>query len=502
MKKTLCLALTIVLLLATMPGTMALDNMGEAIQLLSSYMSQADVMPIDISRVIDNFSQFGNRDKAVEFKFYSMMLRCISVEDWEQAGNYIRVLEAMKFDDYLLSEDFKNYMKSAGIMNNGYANIRPVSEVQQYIEGRKALNDGRIEDAFAAFLNSYSVLDAANYLEQSMGGVTVSVEKQYMNALALYAEGKIDDALQILVKIKDVDESYAALYEILISEKRASLVTPTPEPTPAPTVRITPRPTTAPTKAPTTNPPAQNTGRWSDWSENVPSSGARTETKTQYRGRSIGKEYRYRTLTQTTTRNQELSGAILVSAYNDYGPWSAWSDTAISSSSTREVETQTVNLTQSVTYYSYSRYRFIHKDGNWHYSAYDYSNNKNYLRNGEWQYTSPQTSPRKVTGNIPHANGKSYTLYEGNYYNESVTTKDEVVGTKTQYRSRDIYIVRVYNTWSGWSGWSSSSASASATCEVETRDNYGYWSAWEDTQLNASSNFQVETRTLYRYWIN
>lgn len=230
MKRIISAIIIVTLFAMLCPAALAVDNMAEAIKDLSSYLSNAEAVQIDIDEVIDEFGQFGNKDKAVEFKFYSMMVKNIVEEKWDDALRYAKVLEQMDFDKYIGSEVFEKYMESFGVMNNNYSNIRPISEVRHYIAGRRAESEGRMDEALDEYLQSYSFFDGGIRLEQSMGISTDSTGIKYARALEYYGEGNLDEALRLLVDIKDKDEQARALYDILILEVKANKVENTPEP--------------------------------------------------------------------------------------------------------------------------------------------------------------------------------------------------------------------------------------------------------------------------------
>lgn len=209
-------------------------------------------------------------------------------------------------------------------------------------------------------------------------------------------------------------------------------------------------------------------GAWSSWTTTVVSETNRRDVETST-------QYRYRNKTTQTTQNQELSGATLISTTYEYGSWSDWSDSTASASGTLEVETRTVDVTQQVTKYSYSRYRYINKQGNWNSAPVDASNPSsglhNYLRDGRWEYDTVDAP--KAISRVNSWNG--YTSYApgGGYawWNESISTETIVTGTKTQYRTRSKTTVRVYEIWSSWSDWSSTRTEGT---QVESRTIYRY----------------------------
>lgn len=168
MKRMLSLLIVLALLIIQIPSALADGNMPEAILMLSSFLSRSDSVDYEIDDVINAFSQIGSTDRAIEFKFYSTMIKYILDTNWYEAQNYITVLETMNFDDYLAGDAFPEYMISHGVTGTEYTAVRPVSEVKVYIDGRIAYSEGRRNDAYTAFLTCYNFYDAADYLLKLM----------------------------------------------------------------------------------------------------------------------------------------------------------------------------------------------------------------------------------------------------------------------------------------------------------------------------------------------
>ena len=465
LKRTVSCILVAVLLAVSVTTAFAVDNMADAIKYLSSFLSKAESVQISIDSVISMFADFGNKDKAVEFGFYAKMVKHIVAEQWDEAVRYAKVLETMEFDKYITSDAFEDYMESFGVMRNNYSNIRPVTEARHYINGRIAENEGRMEDAYNEYVQSYSFYDGGIRLERCMGVNTDTADEKYRRALQDYTNGDLTKALQELVTIKDKDERAGALYDIIVSEAKTAAAPNQPAagtnaaPT-APSAPATAAPATAAPK------PAAS-GHWSSWSDVAPSSG-KIETKEQYR---------YRTIVERTTRNEELpsSIAMLASTSYEFGSWSDWTDTPISPSATVDVETRTVSETSTVTKYTYTRYQYIGKNGNHWYAAYDYSSNSNYVRGGNWQ-SKTVDAPLAKSGMVSHSNGKSYQMYKDYWFNEQVSTQQVETGAKTQYRGRAKVTIRLYYGWSSWSEWADEcTRQASSSCEVQTRTLYRSW---------------------------
>ena len=253
-------------------------------------------------------------------------------------------------------------------------------------------------------------------------------------------------------------------------------------------------------------------GAWSDWSTSAASASdsRQVETKTQYR---------YRDKSTTTSSSSALSGWTQYDSTTTYGSWSSWSDTAVSTTSTRDVQTQEV---KTGTKYLMGHY-CTGSDCDY---AISWSNNTtNTAFNSKCVYHSlgwfTSLSDFKANGAL---SGK--TKYE--YYKNGSSTKYRCANTcfswfimdqeniyKTQYRYRDNTITYSFYKWGDWSSYSDTAVAASSTREVETRTVYRYrdrsqiptyhferwgsWSGWSADAVSASDTRQVETTPYYRY---
>lgn len=207
-------------------------------------------------------------------------------------------------------------------------------------------------------------------------------------------------------------------------------------------------------------------GDWSEWSEVMPSPGdglhqREIETATQYR---------YKTKT-TRTSSYELPGWTLENKV--WGSWSGWQDSAVSGSSSRQVETQSV-----VASYNMETYVCGNSSGTRCYLAYmqsGYSQRAHYTATFEpWQLTQygscAQGSWYDYASNVA-----GYIVGPGTGYPDGNHVPHFIVGTnyKTQYRYRNA--TYYYYKISDFSDWQDEPVSAGGTI------------------------YQVETRTLYRY---
>lgn len=231
---------------------------------------------------------------------------------------------------------------------------------------------------------------------------------------------------------------------------------------------------------------------WSSWTtekKNELLIKGRYETKTQYRYRDRQLYYNY--------------------TFSMWPAWTDnWSDTPVSASDTRQVQTRTVEVSPAVSTYTY--------DGYVSYNCYEMNSNGYWshfcllcgqAQGGTWKPTSytqsyPATEEalnQRCGHSAEYGGGTypvSYRCEDGRrYYRVTVNTTPAV--TKTQYR----YIDKQFKTVNGttnsnytMSGW---------TLESKTSywGDYGSWSAWQDAAVGGSDSRQVETRTVYRYML-
>ena len=233
---------------------------------------------------------------------------------------------------------------------------------------------------------------------------------------------------------------------------------------------------------------------WSEWmSASELNSAGHTisdpsvESKVQYSDRTNTKT------TTTTSSSTPPSGYSLQSDNSYWGNWTGWSDTAVSSSSSRQVETRQTLVSQGYTQYRYGSWYNGSKS---HFCGALISNP--WIRYTDWsttRYTQDKSDTFNYCSNYSHyTNGKhiGYKSYNGttfywaqwtiggkNYYWEESQWIDTSY-YKTQYRYRDYVGSYTYYKW-----------------------DYGQWSDWKDTKLvdsdTSNPNYEVKTRTLYRY---
>lgn len=177
-------------------------------------------------------------------------------------------------------------------------------------------------------------------------------------------------------------------------------------------------------------------GAWSDWSQTAVSKSDTKDVETQTR-------YRYSDKETTTSSSSSKSGWTLDNttySWGDYGAWSEWSTTAASNSDSRQVETQT-------------RYRYRDKE----------TTTSNSSSLSGWTQYNMTTS---------WGDWGSWSSWQ----TDSVSANDgRQVETKTQYRYRDISYTTQYTSWGSWSGWQDSYVASNDLTDVETRTAYHYY---------------------------
>lgn len=294
-------------------------------------------------------------------------------------------------------------------------------------------------------------------------------------------------------------------------------------------------------------------GAWSDWSTGGVSASGNREVESR-------NQYRYQDMEYASSSSSSKSGWELYDTtytQGDYGSWSDWTTTRLSSSSNTQVETTTQY-----------RYQYIEYTNSYSSSAsgWNYYSGPHYNSWGSSQTTTskPTESDTLRITNTKQTKWGYYHVccnyYDGGYNVDSIaygsgshqkhyTTsgwafpackvgdkggKQAYGGTGSgcggcsagfyvwfrntgadvyeyTYQTRSAYYT-LYR-WGAWSSWGSSYPSDAD--DVETRTLYrsrtrqsiptyhfrrwGNWTDWSDAAVSASSTRNVESRTLYRY---
>lgn len=218
--------------------------------------------------------------------------------------------------------------------------------------------------------------------------------------------------------------------------------------------------------------------KWSDWTTDsslANDSRYYVEKKTQYRSRT-----RTSSVEKTTSTSSSLSGWTKAGSYveSSWGSWSSWSDNAVSSTSTREVQTRQVEYTYNTgrKEFNYSHWAYNSGGQTW----YTYSQSYAQARGG-W-YEERGWSTNELYLNYLY-DGKVYGTPPGQgiiwFYEQ--TRNQTAVGTKTQYRYRTLKKKTIYKY------------------ERTVYSSYSSFGAWQDAPINETDTTDVETRIVYRY---
>ena len=247
------------------------------------------------------------------------------------------------------------------------------------------------------------------------------------------------------------------------------------------------------------------------------------DTKTEYRSRSITEE----TATSSASIMDGWELYNTTTSWSDYGAWSTWSTTAVSSSESRKVETKTqynyrakettssssssmsgwtqtgseitsytawgANQTTTTAPTESSTLKIVSTSSKTTYNYYHYDNT--------------YTDGTHGIDSVASGSGNGQTIKKNNaYHTYSTTTALSKVsfadiGGKQGYGSHTCAL--------NWNYWFYSGSTTTTTYTYQTRDpiyTYYYerwtdWSGWWDTDLSqsVSGTKDVQTRTVYRY---
>ena len=255
-------------------------------------------------------------------------------------------------------------------------------------------------------------------------------------------------------------------------------------------------------------------GAWSAWQDSEVTSSSTKEIKER-------EVYQYRDKSTTTSTSSSLSGWTQYDSVTTWGAWSVWQDTAVTASTTRQVETKQVQTAAGYTQYRYWRWRSDNcsKGIWWHFC--DACASSSY--GGTWyqQITPWQNTPitNIATGNLcghgynyNNPGQKSYVYSDGTkYYYEQTQYIQPTY--KTQYRYKDSTTTYYYYIWSPWSDWFTDAPFEAANREIRNKTQYSYrdsittysyykwgdWSNWSTTKAESASNREIEQKLQYRY---
>lgn len=256
-------------------------------------------------------------------------------------------------------------------------------------------------------------------------------------------------------------------------------------------------------------------GNWSAWQDTDVSSGTTRQVNTR-------KMYRYRDKSYNSSTSSTLSGWTRYDSSTTWGSWSAWQDSAVSSSSTRKVETRQVQVTAAYTQYRYGRWNNA-SNTYWHFCDYL----ARQQRGGTWHkaYTPWMNSPLSGTydgstcgshgcyNQASNSNQRKFQYNGQNWYWQETQTIPATY--KTQYRYQDSKTTYYFYKWGDWTSWSTTQPSSNSNREVQNKTQYQYrdskttyyfykWSDWSEWSINKpieTSSREIEKKTQYRYKI-
>lgn len=220
-------------------------------------------------------------------------------------------------------------------------------------------------------------------------------------------------------------------------------------------------------------------GAWSDWSTSAVSSSDSTkvESKTQYS---------YSVKETTTSSSPSLSGWTQYDSSVSYGSWSNWSDSAVSANSTTEVETRQVQATPAVTKYRYGRYtdgshaHFSDKlgkstyGGNWYLQYSGWYSSRQTPTDTDWGYSTQNNSAGTGRWNSSRQRYVWDRYKVGGKAYYWEQSQTTAATYKTQYRYRSKSTTYYFYKWSDWSAYSDTYQASSSTKSVRTRTLYRY----------------------------
>lgn len=206
-----------------------------------------------------------------------------------------------------------------------------------------------------------------------------------------------------------------------------------------------------------------------------------TQTATEYRGQTRTSWYDEQTsTTQSTMDGYEMYNTS--QAWGDYGAWSAWQDSYVAGSDTRNVETRNdhryVRTDQIGTEFNYSHWRYWNTEAGKWYDTYHGNYGGTYQERG-W---GAELWLTQNYGGVYGTPESQWNQNGGIWFNEvSRAITQDIYTDVTQYRYRDRSMVTtyhfrkpVYSDWSAWSEWQNTAITSNDLTNVETRTVYYY----------------------------
>lgn len=208
---------------------------------------------------------------------------------------------------------------------------------------------------------------------------------------------------------------------------------------------------------------------WSSYSDSLPS--GVTSDKYEIKSQVL---YRYRDKETTTDYRSSLNGWTQYDSswsWDSYGSWSSWSDSPVSNSDSRDVETRKLyryyrwrqNGTTKITYCENAGKRYY--GGTW-YKEY-------YGGEGNWmtEYKTPYAYSKWYCGSHK---GEVFNEWRLGGNTEAYSYYCEDVKTQYRYRDRSQVYTYYYYRWKSWSDYSTTKYTADDNCQVETKTQYSY----------------------------
>lgn len=199
---------------------------------------------------------------------------------------------------------------------------------------------------------------------------------------------------------------------------------------------------------------------WSEWVTELPAGIDSDKYIIESR-----QESRNRTKSTTSSTSSSLSGWTKYnSAITGWGNWSSWQRNAISSSESRQVDSQWIAPTYKTVYCYY----------HWISPSYRLSSYAQY--DSTYYYEScERDSPMARMSQYDQAGHYCYGSFPySNMWWDQSTKQVQTGGGYTQYRYRDAQYTYYYYKWSDWSNWSTEIAEGNESTEVQTRTVYRY----------------------------
>lgn len=202
---------------------------------------------------------------------------------------------------------------------------------------------------------------------------------------------------------------------------------------------------------------------WSSYSDSLPSSV--TSDNYEIRTQTL---YRYKDKETTTSSNSTLSGWTQYDSswvWGEYGAWSSWSKSSVSSSNYRQVETNSYTVEDEPPH-GYIYYVYIYPNSP-KFRYQDYGGNREHK---ETESNTPFTYYKTYYGHKGYVNGSGVVWFLKS------TPQDAKTHTEYEYRYRDrskVYTYYYYK-WGNWSNYSTTKYISSDNRQVETKTQYSY----------------------------